>query len=134
MPANWDANASLEWNVTKLGTSIDREVGNVVLTTGIQYSTQPGDEIILVSGAIAPIFINLVASGLSAGKMFTIKDVGTATAGVGGIVISGLSASIDGIASGFSMTSGYKVGVTSAAGKTYNKVSMVYDGVGFWIV
>ncbi len=130
----YNPNNSDEWNAANAQNAVSLVQGNVVTTTGIQYSTSSSDEIILVSGAIAPIFINIVTSGLSVGKTFTIKDVGTATAGTGGIVISGLSASINGVASGMSMTSGYTQGVTTAAGKTFNKVSFVWDGVGLWTI
>ncbi len=132
MPFN--NNASFEWNINQLGTDLAKELGTVVTTTGISYTTLASDEVILVSGAIAPIFINLLASGIPVGKLYTVKDVGTATAGTGGIVISGLTASIDGIASGMAMTSGFNLKPSPAAGKTYNKVSFVYDGQNFWTI
>ena len=130
----YNPNASSDWNAQNTASALGQILGNVVTTTGISYSTSPTDEIILVSGAIAPIFINLVTSGLLAGKMYTVKDVGTATAGTNGIVISGLPASINGVSSGMSMTSGYSNSPTAAAAKTYNKVSFVFDGQGLWSV
>lgn len=134
MAENWNSGASIEYNINRLGAALDREVGTVVLTTGITYNTSSSDEIILVSGAIAPIFINLVASGLPNGKTFTVKDVGTATINTGGIVISGVTASIDGVASGMSMTSGYSLRTTSVAGKAYSSITFVYNNGDFWSV
>ncbi len=131
----WNENASAAWNSRVFLDAVSPSIGSITITTGISYSTLATDEIILVSGAIAPIFINLLASGMPAGKLYTVKDAGTATAGTNGIVISGLGASINGVASGMSMTSGFQIGPTAAAAKTYNKTTFIYDGVGnFWSI
>lgn len=129
----WNPNAGFEYNIGQLGNDLAKVFSTIVTTTG-NYTTLASDEVILVSGAIAPIYINLLATGVPAGKLYIVKDVGTATAGTNGIVISGLTASIDGVASGMSMTSGFKItnNATTAAGKTYAPVTFVYDGANFW--